>query len=98
VEHKEKQIVTGVGERGVQNLTGSEPRSVAVNVEEIGKPRAFYSIPELAGRWCCSRASVYNRIRGEKILDFAAKGHRGHKVVPREVVLNIERRHMKVLR
>jgi hypothetical protein len=59
---------------------------------------AFFSIPELAKRWCCSRASVYNRIRGEKILDFAAHGRKGHKLVPLEVVLKIERVHLKVLR
>ena len=59
---------------------------------------AFFSIPDLAMRWCCSRASVYNRIRGEKILDFAAKGRRGHKLIPLDVVLKIERVHLKVLR
>ena len=69
-----------------------------VNAEDVDKAQAFCSIPELARRWRCSRATVYNRIRGEKILDFAAKGRRGHKVVPREVVSNIERTHMKILR
>jgi hypothetical protein len=59
---------------------------------------AFFSIPDLAKRWCCSRASVYNRIRGEKILDFAANGRKGHKLVPLDVVLKIERVHLKVLR
>jgi len=59
---------------------------------------AYYSIPGLAERWCCSRASVYNRIRGYEVLDFAAKGRKGHKVVPLRVVLEIERVRMKVLR
>jgi hypothetical protein len=58
----------------------------------------FFSIPELAERWRCSRASVYNRIRGEKVIDFAATGHKGHKLVPLGVVLKIERAHLKVLR
>jgi hypothetical protein len=59
---------------------------------------AFFSVPDLAERWCCSRASVYNRIRGYEVLDFAAKGHKGSKLVPLRVVLEIERGHMKILR
>jgi len=58
----------------------------------------FYSIPELAERWRCSRGSVYNRIRGQVVLDFAAKGRKGHKLIPAEVVLKIERAHLRVLR
>jgi hypothetical protein len=34
----------------------------------------FFSIPELALRWRCSRGTVYNLIRGEKVLDFALPG------------------------
>jgi hypothetical protein len=60
--------------------------------------RPFYSIPELAERWRCSRGSVYNRIRGEMVVDFAAKGRKGHKLIPAEVVLKIERAHLRVLR
>jgi hypothetical protein len=59
---------------------------------------AYYSISSLAERWSCSRASVYNRIRGYEVLDFATKGHKGSKLVPLRVVLEIERGHMKVLR
>jgi hypothetical protein len=58
----------------------------------------YFSIPELADRWRCSRSSVYNRIRGEKVVDFAAKGRKGHKVVPLETVLKIEQAHLRVLR
>jgi hypothetical protein len=58
----------------------------------------FYSIPELAERWRCSRGSVYNQIRGQMVLDFAAKGRKGHKLVPADVVLKIERAHLRVLR
>ena len=64
----------------------------------VSLPQPFYSIPELAERWRCSRASVYSQIRGEKVLDFAANGHKGHKVVPFDVVQKIERAHLKVLR
>lgn len=58
----------------------------------------FFSIPDLAARWRCSRASVYNRIRGERVVDFAANGRKGHKLVPFSTVLKIERDHMRVLR
>ena len=60
--------------------------------------RPFFSIQDLAERWRCSRASVYNRIRGEKVVDFAANGKKGYKLVPLDVVLKIERSHLRVLR
>jgi hypothetical protein len=79
--------------------------STLVQAAAIGRPEAearptqpFYSIPDLATRWRCSRGSVYNRIRGEKVVDFAANGRKGHKLVPLEVVLKIERTHLRVLR
>lgn len=75
---------------------------VMVPSEELPHPvpdvRPFFSIPDLAERWRCSRASVYNAIRGEKVLDFATNGRKGHKVVPLDVVLKIERARMRVLR
>ena len=58
----------------------------------------FFSISELAERWRFSRASVYNILRGEKVVDFAANGKKGHKLVPLDVVLKIEREHLRVLR
>jgi hypothetical protein len=58
----------------------------------------YFSIPDLANRWRCSRASVYNRIRGEKVVDFAARGRKGHKLVPLETVLKIENTHIRVMR
>jgi hypothetical protein len=71
-------------------------------VEQITQPapevRPFFSIRDLAERWRCSRASVYNQIRGEKVLDFATSGRKGHKLVPLDVVVKIERARMKVLR
>lgn len=53
----------------------------------------FYSIPDLAIRWRCSRGTVYNRLRslGIKVLGFAPRGKRGKKVVAAAVVLQIER-------
>jgi hypothetical protein len=60
--------------------------------------RPFFSIRDLAERWRCSRASVYNQIRGEMVVDFATSGKKGHKLVPLDVVLKIERARMRVLR
>jgi len=59
----------------------------------------FYSIFELAKRWRCSRGTVYNRLRavGARVLDFAADGKRGRKVVSTKVVLEIEARNTKRL-
>ena len=64
------------------------------------EPRPFYSIPELAARWCCSRGLVYNVIRGERVLDLAANGRKkkSHKLVPLEVVLKVEREKMRIFR
>jgi hypothetical protein len=58
----------------------------------------YYSISDLAERWRCSRGTVYNVIRGERVLDFATAGHRGKKLVPAEVVRRIEKRKMQVFR
>lgn len=58
----------------------------------------FFSIPELAVRWRCSRGTVYNLIRGERVLDFATPGHRGKKLVPAAVVSRIEESSMRVFR
>jgi hypothetical protein len=69
------------------------------NVRSVLDVRPFFSIRDLAERWRCSRASVYSLIRGERVLDFATNGHKkGHKVVPLDVVLKIERAHLRVLR
>ena len=62
----------------------------------VGQP--FYSNSDLADRWRCSRGSVYNRPRGERVMDLAAPGRRGHKLIPLETVQRIERPHLRVLR
>jgi hypothetical protein len=62
------------------------------------RPPEYFSIGDLAGRWRCSRGTVYNMIRGERVLDFAAPGRRGKKLVPASVVVRIEERRMKVFR
>ena len=62
------------------------------------RPPEYFSIGDLAVRWRCSRGTVYNMIRGERVLDFAAPGRRGKKLVPAAVVVRIEERRMKVFR
>lgn len=64
---------------------------------QVVEPK-YFSIPELAERWRCSRATVYNVIRGEKVLDFAAPGRKGKKLVPAEVVHKIEQRRTRAFR
>ncbi len=70
-----------------------------VNREPTSRNEApLFSISDLAERWRCSRGSVYNLLRGERVVDFAANGRRGHKLVPLAVVLKIESAHLRVLR
>ena len=65
---------------------------------ESGRMLPYYSISDLAERRRCSRGTVYNVIRGERVLDFAEAGHRGKKLVPAEVVCRLEKRRMQVFR
>jgi hypothetical protein len=74
-------------------------------VTETGRKRgnvqvepAYYSISDLAARWRCSRGTVYNVIRGEKVLDFAAPGRKGKKLVSFEAVQKIEEKKTRVWR
>lgn len=74
------------------------PPAEGLPADQANSEPTFFSISELAKRWRCSRASVYNRLRGEVVLDFARPGRRGHKVIPRETVMVIEQRRLRVLR
>lgn len=69
-------------------------------VQSVHEPQAFYSIPDLAERWRCSRGTVYNVIRGERVLDLAANGKKkkSHKLIPFDVVQQIERDKLRVFR
>jgi hypothetical protein len=66
---------------------------------KMARSQNFYSIQDLAERWRCSRGSVYNRLRaaGAQVLDFAAAGKRGSKLVPSAVVQQLENAKMKRL-
>jgi DNA-binding GntR family transcriptional regulator len=71
---------------------------VAAFVEAINRNRQavkkpFYSIPELAKRWNCSRATVYNVLRESelKALNVAKRSaKKGKWNVPADVVEHIE--------
>jgi hypothetical protein len=79
---------------------GSQPGHITDDAAggELAPVQAFFSIGDLATRWRCSRGTVYNIIRGEKVLDFALPGHRGKKLVPRGVVERIEQKRMRCFR
>ena len=88
-----------------ESIEGSQPSALppALKIESTGTDfvvsntpkcaQAFYTIPDLAKRWHCSRATVYNVLRGEVVIDFAPRpGRKGHKLVSVEVVRQIENR------
>ena len=82
------------------DLFGFPPAAVLEAVQRnqrvINKP--FDSIPDLASRWCMSRASVYNVLREHeaRIVDFAGSGRtKGKKVVYADVVERIEKQRTK---
>lgn len=76
-----------------------DPQTIedAIEKQRISAPKTFFTIPDLAKRWSCSRASVYNYLRdaAASIVDFAPKGGKGKKLVPLEVVERIERQRTK---
>jgi len=68
------------------------------NRQAIKKP--FYSLPDLAARWNCSRATVYNILRESesKLFNMSRKGRgKGKWNVPAAVVERIEQSRMEVL-
>jgi hypothetical protein len=80
-------------------LFGFDENAIRERFARRSGEQEYYSIRELAERWRVSRGTVYNRLRsaGAKVLDFAAPGRRGKKVVSVSVVLQIEARKTKKL-
>jgi len=76
--------------RAIKRLKASQPEPAH---------REFFSIPELAERWRCSRGTVYNRLRkaAVKVMDWSAGGEKGKKAVRASEVYEIENRRMKRL-
>jgi hypothetical protein len=80
-------------------LLGLQEDTIHERIARASNRQEYYSIGELAWRWRCSRATVYNRLRsaGAKVLDFAAPGKRGKKAVHANVVFGIEAQKTKRL-
>jgi len=81
------------------SLLGLDPQAIKSVIERrsLSAPKNFFTIPELADRWVCSRAPVYNYLReaGAKVVDFASRGGKGKKLVPLNVIERIERQRTK---
>lgn len=87
-------------EGAVQSLLESRsPKNQPPRADRKLDAGDYCSIAELAMRWRCSRATVYNRLRqvGARVLDFSTKGKRGKKAIPASVVIQIENRQTKRL-
>ena len=83
----------------IATLFGIPASAVRERLARRTLPQEYFSIPDLAKRWRCSRGTVYNRLRahGAKVLDFATNGKRGKKVVAASTVLQLEARQTKRL-
>jgi Helix-turn-helix domain len=58
----------------------------------------LFRVAEIARMLHISRASVYNLLRGEKIIDLGRKGKKGIKLVPESVLRDIIERNKKTFR
>ena len=83
----------------IASLFGIPVTDVLERLARHAAPVEYFSIPDLAKRWRCSRGTVYNRLRahGAKVLDFAPNGKKGKKVVAASTVLQLEVRQTKRL-
>jgi hypothetical protein len=74
-------------------------QAFAAKPQTASIPQDYFSFGELAQRWRCSRATVYNRLRalGVKVLDFSPRGKRSRKAISLATVLEIENRQSKRL-
>jgi hypothetical protein len=80
----------------ITQIGGREKADALVRAQDT---QPFFSIADLAERWRVSRSAVYGYLRGYLVLDFApAPGRKGHKLVPADTVLEIERERMRILR
>jgi predicted DNA-binding protein YlxM (UPF0122 family) len=72
--------------------------AVERNRQAIRKP--YYSIPDLAARWCMSRASVYKILREHeaRIVDFSGNTKaKGKKIIYADVVDRIEKQRTRLM-
>jgi hypothetical protein len=93
-------VVPILVERYLAERTAKRPETKKPNTDSDAPVRhEFFTIQQLADRWSCSRGTVYNILRsiGTKVVDFAAKGRKGHKLVPVAAVEKIERKKLRRL-
>lgn len=62
------------------------------------KVERHYRISELASMWGVSRGTVYNLLRNENIVSFAAPGRRGITLIPESTVAKILKKRERVYR
>jgi hypothetical protein len=76
-------------------LFGFKPQALleAIENQQRKNPKPFFTIPDLAARWECSRGNVYNVLRKHfvKLLDV------NKRLVPAETVERIERMNTKLM-
>lgn len=79
--------------------TNSSVENIDPELVRPPEKQLYLSFTEIAQRWRCSRATVYNRLRavGAEVLDFAAPGKKGKKVVAVTTVHQIEHKRTKRL-
>jgi hypothetical protein len=58
----------------------------------------LYRIAEIARMLHVSRATVYNLLRGSRIIDLGGKGRKGVKLIPESVLREILDRRTKTFR
>jgi predicted transcriptional regulator len=64
----------------------------------IGHFEPMYRIAEIAKLLHISRASVYNLLRGERIIDLGGRGKKGVKLIPESTLRGIIAKRTKTLR
>lgn len=70
----------------------------AIRRNRTSLKKSFYSIPDLAARWDCSRGTVYNILAESefKVLNLTRKGKdKGKRLVPAAVIEKLEQSRMR---
>ena len=72
----------------------------AIEKQRMKLPKPFYSIKDLAARWCYTQQNIHNVLRryGVEVLDLTIEGKtRARKIVFRDSVERIEKQLTKTL-
>ena len=83
----------------IVQITKNHSKEMVRDGSRTAVAQEYFSIADLAERWRVSRSAIYGYLRGYTVIDFApAPGRKGHKLVPAETVLQIERQRLRILR